>query len=179
MPAKIVADKDFARAKFANAHFGGALPAGADNPLWPDLLQAVSRGLYVSIESGSAVLDGLTDFTELTIAKVVGICAAFPTGLAQEIFGYPAFVQLDEADLVNDVPDYLTGCDTVIPFGEEGEPERKTWAEWQAAIPIIDGVALIELNGGGVVEPGSVIAQLIADGYAVLSLPAAQAIVAG
>ncbi|TXH13531.1 MAG: hypothetical protein E6R03_11125 [Hyphomicrobiaceae bacterium] len=176
MPAKIVAHKDFGRPKLAEAHFGGALPAGATNPLWNDMLQAVSRGLYVKTVGEHAVLDDLTDFTELTIAKVVAICGAFPTGLAQEIEGYPAFVQLPEADLEDDVPSYLTGA-TTQP--EEGDPVAVTWADWQPSAPIVDGNALIELNGGGVMEPGSVIAQLVADGFTVLSLPQAQAAVAG
>lgn len=175
MPAKIVAHKDFGRPKLAESHFGGALPAGAANPLWNDMLQAVSRGLFVKTDGEYAVLDDLTDFNELSIAKVVGICGAFPTGLAQEIYGYPAFVRIPAADIGNDVPSYLTGA-TTEP--EEGDPEPKTWETWANSLTEVGDDVLIELNSSGVQEPGSVIAQLVADGFTVLSLPQAQAALA-
>lgn len=170
--ARIIAPAAFGRAKIVGDSIPG-LPDGADNPLWPDLLQATTRGLYVRKEGNYAVLDGLSDFEELTIAKVVGMAS-----IGVEVEDYPAYAKIAEADLGDEVPELLPGSKFLNELGEE-TAQVKTWAEYRPHAPVLGGHAYVELaTSDGFRAKGTHIAQLVAAGVAVLSQPEAAAEIA-
>lgn len=165
--ARIIAPAAFGRAKIVGDDIPG-LPDGSDNPLWPDLLQATTRGLYVEKRGNKAVLDGLTDFDELTIAKVVGMAA-----IGVEVEEYPAFAKIAAEDMEDEVPEALPGAKVLSPLGEETD-EVKTWSEYRPTAPVVAGYAYVELaTPDGFRTKGSVLAQLVAAGVTILSEPEA------
>lgn len=163
--AYLMADKQFGRPLLAD----GVTP----NPMWNDLVQAATRGLYTEPVGDQLKLDGLVDYAELPVAKVVGMAS-----LGIETHEYPAFVQLPLANLTDNVPSFLPGAYVLDANGDPTET-LKTWAEWRPNAPQTATHAIIGLTHAGTDVLGSVIAQLVTEEFVVLSLSEAQAINTG
>lgn len=166
MKVKIVApDIDLTRPQFQADHgpIGGV---GDTNPLFPLILQCAAWGLPVKKGEGSeAYVDGISDERLLDISTVQQLVA-----MGLEVWGYPAFVQLEVANATDEVPNYLTSAYFVDDA--TGDPSGlKTWEQWgQTSIERGDSL-FIELNGSGAPEKGSTINSLVLGGFTVLSLP--------
>lgn len=163
--AYLIADKQFGRPLLAD----GVTP----NPFWNELVQAATRGLYVQNLQSTLKLDGLTDFEELTVEKVAALAS-----IGIETYEYPSFVSLPLGNLDDEVPAFLPGAYALDESGEQTETLR-TWAEWRPNAPQTVTHAIIGLVHAGVDCPGSIIAQLVAANFTVLSLPQAQAVNSG
>lgn len=143
------------------------------NPIWNELVQAATRGLYVRNFPTYLKLEGIIDYEELTISKVYALAT-----LGVETHEYPAWVKLPLENLTDNVPSFLPGAYVLDEQGEETET-LKTWNQWKGeSAPQTETHAIIGLVHGGTDVLGSVIKQLIDGSFVVLSQPAAQAEVA-
>mgnify|MGYP001811663262 CR=1 FL=1 len=140
------------------------------SPLWNDILHAVSRGLTLKDNpDGTTTVAGISDKEFFTIDKLLGCVAA-----GCEITGFPCFVEVASgAYAANDVPSYLPNA-TILDNPEDENSERpRKWSEWHDgnhSHRLEGGSAYVPLNGFGRDQKGSVIAQLIADGYDVKAM---------
>lgn len=154
---------DFTRQVFEEDH-PGIGNAGDPNPAWPLVLTCLTWGLSVDRRPGGGViLRGITDYELFTTTLVAQL-----VGMGFEVNDYPAFVKMDAADLDKATPKYLSN--SIKYDGETGEAAgQKTWREWANSPRLAGDFAYVQLNGGGINEPGSVIAQLVTAGMTVLS----------
>jgi hypothetical protein len=166
MSAEIRLTRDWLRPTFKQAH--GTILAGATNPLWNDILEMIVDKVLDSMtdaEDGPAIVSGL-NIDKWPVSKVVVFCGNGANQFNLNVFNYSAVVKLPLANLVDNVPLYLTSPRYINPDGSNGA--RKKWNEWQSSIPKTDTHAFIQLNGGGEVEDGKTIARLVADGFTVI-----------
>ena len=162
--AYIIADKQFGRPILAD----GTTP----NPIWNELVQAATRGLYVQNFSDHLKLDGIKDFEELSIAKVYALA-----GLGIETHEYPSWIKIPVEDLEDPVPTFLPGAYVLDQYGVPTET-LQTWNQWASYYQQSDTHAYIELAHSGSSVLGTVLKQLVDNSYTVLSKPEALAEVA-
>ena len=166
MSAELRVTRDWLRPVFKQAH--GSIAVGAANPLWNDILEMIVDKV---VRNFAEAVDGPVTLTEMyidkwSVAKVVEFCGNGANQYGLNVFNYSAVVKLPLANLVDNVPLYLTGSRFINQDGTNGA--RKKWNEWQTSIPKTDTHAFIQLNGGGEVEDGKTIARLVADSFVVI-----------
>lgn len=146
---------------------GGSIP----NPMIADIEYLTRRAvgknsqLEIDVENGVATVSGIEDTRAMPPAKVAGMIQ-----LGCEVYGYSCFVKLTNAEMADGVPVYLENAYHVDPeTGVQGA--LKTWDEWGGSYKRVlaeQEIAYVELNAGGTMAPGSVIAQLYAAGFTLM-----------
>ena len=168
MAATLIVNEQLTRHTFSKPV--GPLPAGSANPVWDDIVQLSVRNYHATAFIGNkAHFTGENQFAFVNSAWLAKVCGNQAGQYQQELIDVPFFLLLPDADLGDDVPAILNAANHVNEDGTLGA--RKTWLEWAQGIRS-DGLgnSVIELNGGGVVEPGSTVAVLINAGATILNL---------
>jgi hypothetical protein len=138
-----------------------------DNPLWPHVTLAASRGFTVEapVVGGEARLDGVrSEFitTEMITAIV---------GLGGDIENYSRFIEVPDGEV--EVPNYLPNS-SVVTLDEDGA-EVSTPVQWKDyhgpnhTIDEIGGKLYVSTHSFGTDMLGSAQAKLESDGYKLLT----------
>lgn len=150
------------------------LPNGSANPLFGLAaylaIRATGRdnNINVDVAGDVATITGITDVAAIDLTTLSALVAA-----GAEISGYPVFIKIAEADAGDDVPAYL-------PSSVDAEATPHTWETWHDGShepALIEGFLYVPGNAWGEELPGSIVAQLIAGGFDVLTLAERQAVV--
>lgn len=150
------------------------LPNGAANPLFGLAaylaIRATGRDNQINVDvvGDVATVEGITDVSAIELSTLEAL-----VGEGAEVTGYPVWIAIPEADATDEVPAYL-------PNRLDENDVARTWATWHDAsheAATIDGVVYVPGNAFGEELAGSVIAQLIAGGFNVLTLDQRRAIV--
>lgn len=137
------------------------------NPLYALVAYCSFVGLKFVVDpnTGRARVDGITDLSMLTVLTVLGCVQA-----GAEVHGYPAWIEIPEAQLSQAVPAFVPGA------------EGKTWATWGngSHSPTVKG-GRAYIAGGSMGDEllGSTLAQLYGAGYVLRTLPEMRVIVNG
>jgi len=151
----------------------GPLAKGAANPIWGFVMGLLLRGYHFKFRQGSPVAESVApsddDYDFLTVNKVVKLCGDVADGnFSQEVENWPTWIKILDGDMTTRVPAFLTN-----PFelDQNGDPTatRKRWSDWAVAPRTAGGYTYVELNSGGAVEPGSVVARLVKLGATILT----------
>lgn len=156
MPTYIVGPKELLRPKLQN---------GDPNPLWDLLNYADIAGINTVIDGDIATLGPMSDYSVLDLTTVLGVVQ-----FGANVVGYPAWVQVDPT---TQVPAYLDERDD--------KTDPLTWNDWMSdthSATVVADLSYVPTDGTGSHLKGDVLAQLVADGLTVKSLPEMQALIA-
>ena len=166
----------------------GPINQGDPNPIWDHMLTLITRGYAtVKFEGSQAFIQSQNgdDFKYVRAPLVATVCGVQANQYQQEFLNLPMWLNVPDAMLLDQVPAFMTNAAILDAEGNPTGLRKKWWdvaapeESWSSSPAIPDGVGgnLVELNGGGRIEPGSTVARLVNAGATVLSLEQAVALI--
>ena len=147
---------------------------GDPNPIWPWILTSVVRGYHWDFVPGQSVAVSVNppddDFEFLKLNHVVKLCGTYAAnGWNQEVMDWPCWIKATDALAAStNVPTYVTDPWVKDQDGNDTGTKLK-WVAWGKENRVANGFTYIELNGAGVIEPGSTLARLDAAGVTLMT----------
>ena len=151
------------------------LPNGQPNPLFGLAAYLAVRAtgrdndINVDVVNGEAVISGITDVDSIKLTTLQGLVA-----YGAEVYGYQVWIERTAEQMAAEVPAYLPNR------LDDSEAVRK-WSDWHddSHEPMTIGdVTYVPGDAFSQEIPGSVIAQLLANGVTVKTLSEMRAIIA-
>lgn len=149
------------------------LPDGSDNPLFALINYADLVGIKIESKAENASFGPISDYEIFNLSMLQQVVA-----FGCEVSGFPAWVELIDASA--SIPEYLDARPTIDENGDPIVLDPLSWSDWHDEFhtpTVVDDKTYVASDSMGTFLDGSVLTQLMTDGFTLKTKPEMQEIV--